>query len=472
MNISTEHENINDENLEKPVDAIVEVSISDDKLKASLKIKAPKFGGLAHNFLSIRQTLAKHGITYGINTQRLLSICENPIYDEEIIIAEGLKPINGIDGKFDIKFNTEKNSKLVTKEDGSVDFYNLDNIENVKKDELLCLIVHPKEGKDGMSVSGKKITCVKGKAVPNLSGKNTVLNKDATEIRSAIAGQVNYIHGKIKVDETLFIKNDVDNSTGNINVVGNVVIGGTVLSGFVVEATGNIQIQGGLSSVTLIAGGDIVLKSGIIVGDIRCQGDLCSKFIENCKIRAKGNIKTDYIMNSDVKCGKNLQAVNSISKIVGGQYLVGEGIQANTIGSPANVKTYLEIGIDPKLIKAQNELRKDIQALEEQSTGLKSLIPLLEKLEASGQLPADKKDSLKKSVFSYNSISKSIASKKIELNEITECIDSKNLGRVICSGILYSGTTVKIDSARMKIRESLFNKSLYYSNEEIHIGKA
>lgn len=472
MTISTENGVADSEILKKPVDASIEVSVSSDKLQAILNIKPPENGGSPCNFPTIRKTLVDNGIRYGLDTQKLLSICENPRYNEDIIVAEGLAPIHGVDGSFDIKFNTKEDCKLVRKEDGSVDYYNLDNIENIKKDQLLCTIVHPKKGKDGMSVLGKKINHVKGKTVRSLTGKNTYLNKEGTEIRSKIAGQVTYVHGKIQVDETFYIRNDVDTSTGNIDVVGNVVVGGTVLPGFVVKATGNIQIEKGLSSVTLIAGGDIILRRGIIVGDISCDGDLSSKFIENCKVRVKGDIKTDYIMNSDVKCGKSLEAINSISKIVGGSYLVGGNIKANTIGSPANVKTYLEIGIDPKIIRSRKELSKELEALEDQSKSLESLISLFKKLEASGQLPPDKKSSLDNSIYSYNAIKKSIEAGRSELNELTELIKSKSSGRVICKGKLYFGTTVKIASARKKINDTLSNKSLYYSKGDIHIGNA
>lgn len=469
MDISTGSKDIDSKSLAKPVDAIVEVSISKDKLQASLIIKSPKNGGLECNYPYIRKALVSRGVSYGLKTEKLLALCENPKYDEKIIVAEGLPPIDGLDGSFDIKFNTEQDSKLVRSEDGTVDFYNLDNIENIKKDQLLCTIVPPKEGKDGMSVLGKKITPIKGKAVPPLSGKNTYLNEEGTEVRSKIAGQVTYVDEKIKVDETLYIKNDVDFSTGNINVVGNVVIGGSVLSGFTVQATGNIQIEGSLNSVTLIAGGDIILRSGIIVGDISCEGDLNSKFVEKCKVLVKGDIKTNCVMNSDIKCGKSLQAIDSTLKIVGGKYLVAGNIQAQTIGSPANIKTYLEIGIDPKAIRNHKALTKKIQDLETKRKSLISLISLLEKLDEGGQLSPDKKISLKDSLFSYNSITKSIENKKLELNKIGDLIKSKTSGRVTCKGILYSGTTIKIASAKKDISKTIFNKSLYYSNQDIYI---
>ena len=470
MNHSNTSLSTNDISVPQPIDSIIEVSISHNKLEAYVNVKPPQHGGIEPNIQSLRDMLASNNITYGVNVKKLLEICKSPNYDEDILVARGISPINGVDGTFEILFDIAKDSKPIEKEDGTVDFYNLENVENVKEGQLLCNIIHPAEGKDGISVSRDIIPYIKGKPVHSLIGKNTKLSKDGTQVHATIDGQVDYKQGKINVFETLYINSDVDNSTGNIKVAGNVIINGTVLSGFIVEATGNIQISGGLSSVKLIAGGDIILRGGIIGGNISCEGDLTSKFIENCNVFVKGDIKTDYVLNSNITCGKSLHAINSISKIVGGKYLVGENIHANIIGSNANVKTYLELGTDPSIIKRQIELTKDIPLLETKKHSLESLIYLLRQFETNNRLTIEKKRMLEDAVFSYNEITELIDNGKLELNQIIESIKSKGFGRVICKGIIHSGTTVKIGSAQATIKEAMFAKSLYYSDDGISIG--
>ena len=424
------------------------------------------------NIQSLRDMLASNNITYGVDVKSLLNICNGSNYNKDILVAKGISPVNGIDGRFQIHFDAAKDSKPIEKEDGTVDFYNLESVENVKEGQLLATIIHPIDGKDGISVSRDKITYIKGKPVPSISGKNTKLNSNGTKVFAAIDGQVDFSQGKINVFETLYIKSNVDNSTGNIKVAGNVIISGTVLSGFSVEATGNIQIYGGLSSVKLVAGGNIILRGGIIGGNLSCEGDLTSKFIENCKVFAKGDIKTDYVMNSNIRCGKNLYAINSISKIVGGKYLVGENIQANIIGSNANVKTYLELGTDPATIKRQIELKNDIPLLETKKHSLESLIDLLKQFETNNRLTIEKKQMLDDAIFSYNEITELVHKGRQELDEITESIKSKGYGRVICKGIMHSGTTVKIGSVQATIQDTIFAKSLYYSEDGICMGNA
>lgn len=472
MNHSNNNASTNEKSVPQPVDSVIEVSISNNKLEASVNITPPQHGGFVPNIQSLRENLGNHNITHGVNMKILLDICMDPIYDKDIIVAQGTYPINGVDGSFQIHFDTTKDSKLKEKEDGSVDFYNLENFENVKQNQTLCTLIHPTEGIDGISVSREKIPYIKGKPVTSMQGKNTKLSKDGMTIISTIDGQVDYSQGKINVFETLYIKGDVDNTTGNIKIAGNVIISGTVLSGFIVEATGNIQIYGGLGSVKLIAGGDIVLRGGVIGGNLSCEGDLTSRFIENCRVFVKGDIKTDYVMNSNIKCGKSLHAINSISKIVGGKYLVGENILANIIGSNASIKTYLELGTDPSTIKRQQELTKEIPPLETKKRSLESLIYLLQQFEASNRLTAEKKQMLDSARFSYNEIIELIDNGKLELDKITESIKSKGYGRVTCKGIIHSGTTVKIGSVQTTIHDTMFAKSLYHSEEGICIGNA
>lgn len=473
MNHSNYNQNIDSkgENLEeKPIDAIIKPFISKDGLEASIYITPPENEGEDCNFILLRKILSENNIKYGTKTNTLLNISNNPKYNEEIIIAKGTPPIHGLDGTFDIKFKIEKDLKPKEQEDGSVDFYNLENIVNVEEGQLLCTITPPTEGKAGKTVTGKTINPVPGKPVPQLLGKNTILSEDGKRILAKIEGQVSYLNGRITVNETFTIQGDVDKTTGHIKVVGNVIVYGAVRSGFKVEATGNIQISASLGSVKLVAGEDIILHGGIIGGNITCEGDLHSKFIENCEVMVKGDVKTTYIMNSNILCGQNIETINPVSKIVGGKCLAGEDIKAKTIGSPANVKTHLKISSDPKLIQKKQDLEKEISNYEKQIKSLKSLINLLKKLKEADKLNASKEQSLQDAIFSHNRISELTEDTNLKLEEINNEIKSRKLGKVVCSGVLYPGTTIQIGKKREHFKRSMFSKSFYLSANGIEFS--
>ncbi|WFA08418.1 FapA family protein [Tissierella sp. Yu-01] len=456
----------------QPVDAIIKISISNNKLEAVLNIEPPKNDGKGPNIQDIRTSLNNMGITYGINDTLLRDICDKPVYNKDIIIARGTEPTSGKDATYEILFKTEKDFRPKEKEDGTVDFHNLEIVENIKKNQVLCTITPATEGIDGISITGEKIPSVPGKPIPNLLGKNTKLNEDETAILSTIDGQVDFIARKIHVNETLFIKGNVDISTGNIKAIGNIIIKGSVSPGFVVEAKGNIEVDGTISSATLKAGGNIILRRGVVGSKLHCEGDFTSKFIENSNVFVKGDIKAAYIMNSNIKCGKTLQTMGSKSKIVGGTCIAGENIQTRFIGSSAAVRTFLEIGTDSNNIEKQQKLLKEIPLLENKLNSLKSLISLLQQYDTANRLTPDKKRMYEDALYSYKEVNSLLINGKQELQQIDESVKAKGYGRIICTDTVFPGTSIKIGPFQMKVRDSMQRKSFYYTDNGINVGTA
>src|SRR5690606_15282707 len=114
------------EKVPQPVDAIIKISISKNKLEASLNIEPPKNDGKEPNIQDIKTALKDMGITYGINNSLLNDICGKPVYNKDIIIARGTEPICGEDATYEILFKTNKDFRPKEKEDGTVDFHNLE----------------------------------------------------------------------------------------------------------------------------------------------------------------------------------------------------------------------------------------------------------------------------------------------------------------------------------------------------------
>lgn len=450
-----------------PVDAVIHASISSNRMNAYLCIEPPVNGGIPPTLAAFEAALAKCKITYGINTARLGELVENPIYNEKIEIAQGIMPENGINGTylFKVRLNTDPKPKI--NPDGTVDFRDLGIVENVSTGQLLCEISLPTAGLEGMTVTGKKLLPLKGKAVPSMAGKNTLLNQEGTAIYSKIDGQVEYDGRKINVSKTYAIKGDVDNSTGNIKVVGNVEIKGTVFPQFVVEASGDIEIYDTVVSAKLKADGNIILRSGVIGSEIICKGDLTSKFIENCTVTVLGSISADYIINSNVECGQNLQLVGSKGRILGGSCVVGQNITARVIGSVAWPRTDLKIGIIPVVVKRKQELVQQIAGLEKQIESLKSLISMLHQQESANQMIPQNKMILNKSLFSYETCVKMLQSNKQELAEINELIQTMGQGKIICSDHIFPGINITIGSAKLFIVDKMIKTTFYNCEDKI-----
>lgn len=456
-----------EEQVPPPIDAVIHITISPNNLEAYLNIEPPVNGGNPPTLEKIENVLSGSRVTYGIDKGKLKEISENPIYNSDIIIAKGVQATNGVDGTYALHFNPEKDMKPKERPDGTVDYQDLGIVENVKKGQTLCTITLPKDGMEGMTVTGKRIMPINGKPVPHMVGKNAKLNEQGTVIYSTINGQVEYKHRKITVSETFYVKENVDNSTGNIKVNGNVKIKGMVLSGFVVEAEGNIDIGGTVESAKIKAGGNLILRSGINGSEIVCGGDMTSRFIENCNVIIKGAAKSEYIMNSNIRCGKSLQIIGSLARITGGSFVIGQDLITPIIGSSMGAKTYLELGTDPSVIERQQEILKEIPVLEKQIKSLSQLISLLKQYEAANRLDSEKKGVLDEALYNYEANMSTLESDNEELKEIDEMIVTKGYGRIQCKRTIYPGTFVKIGEAKLSVSEPLNNVILYNDNDKI-----
>lgn len=456
-----------------PVDAKIVVSITDKGLQAYLNIHPPLNGGSAPTSEALNAALSNHHISYNVNVEMLKKLAENPIYNQDILIATGLAPVDGENGSVTFLIKTEK-STLAPKDrgDGTVDYHDLDMVENVEKGQTLCTITFPTEGTPGISVQGKAMPQKKGRVAPSYLGRNTELRPDGTAILSKINGQVELVGNKINVDETFYIKENVDNSTGNVHVAGNLVIRGMVLPGFSVQAGGNIEIAGAVELAKISAGGSIKLFSGINNTELNCSGDLRCKFIENSSAFVKGDIYAESIINSNVRCGQTIKVGGSIAKIIGGTCIAGQNIEAGTIGSLSSAKTILELGTDQSVMQRQQELLPQLEQLEAQNEKLIPLLDILMQLEGCNRLDADKKKILEDVRFSYNHNLQVLESAKIELEEIAVSMKTKGYGRIICTHTMHPGTRVVIGDASRNINDTLNNALLYYHQGEISIGFA
>ncbi|HBR32931.1 MAG TPA: hypothetical protein DD733_12710 [Clostridiales bacterium] len=459
---------IEEEQKPEPIDAVIHVSLSKDKLAAFIEIEPPMYEGAPPTLEKMKEELSRCNVVYGIDEEKLEKLSITPCYNSAILIAEGYMCENGTDGTYSLKFEAEKDLKPKEREDGTTDYMDLGFAENVVKGQVLCKITLPTDGTEGKTVTGEAIRPIRGRAVPNLLGKNTGLSADGTSIVSNINGQVEFIGRRINVNETLIIKEDVDSSTGNIKVNSNVIVKGIVSPGYSVEADGNIEIRGTVASVKLNAGGNITLYGGIQGSDLICGGDLNSKFIEDCNVTTKGNVKSGHIMNSSVHCGKVLTMSGPLGRFAGGSCVVGQDMLVQTIGFPSGVVTVIELGTDPSILERQQELLREIPELENQLPNLKRLIDLLEQFEEANRLDEEKRRMLDTAQNSYETSIELIINYKQELEEIEEFLRMKGYGRIKCTKTIHPGTLIKIGNAKLEITEQLTNVTLYNADGEVH----
>lgn len=456
---------------EVQVDSTASVVVSPDKMKAYI-IFTPPDGGRMLNAGEVVEILRQSGVVFGVSSEVLENILRYPVFNEQILIAQGTQPVNGQNGKVEFYFDTSSDRKPAILEDGRVDYRELNLIESVEKGKALCSLLPPVEGKAGKTVMGYDIPALNGKSAVLPRGRNIEVSEDGKMLYAGIDGQVCYIDGKVNVFSIYEVHADVDTTTGNINFIGNVVVRGNVLSGFSIEAGGNVEVWGVVEGASIKAGGDIILRRGMQgmgKGYLKSGGDIIAKYIEHSTVEAKNEIKAEAIMHSSIKCGEKLELSGKKGLLVGGVAKVGKLIHAKVIGSTMATVTELEVGVDPTLRERYKALKDEFTTIETDMKKADQAITILKKLESAGGLSPEKQELMAKSVRTKVHYSNRIEEIKVEIAQIEERLQQESQGKIKASATVYSGTKVAIGSCLMYVKENLQYCTLYRDGADIRI---
>ncbi len=439
-----------------PCSEYLKIEIDPNGLVARGRFYPPVKGGGKLDKQNILDLLAQAGVTYGIVNKNIDIFCIARLYCTDILLARAKKPRHGTDARIEYNFNYEKTSKPALKEDGSVDFHNLDMFESVKEGELLATLIPEDAGEPGIDVYGNVIHPRKVKRTRLRYGKNITLSEDEHQIFSDVSGHVALAGDMVFVSNVYEVPADVGPSTGDIEYDGSVEIKGNVITGFTVKATGNITVDGVVEGAVLNAGGNIVLKRGIQgmgKGVLDATGSVYSKFIENSTVLAGATVMTDAIMHSKVTARKEIKVQGKRGLITGGEVRSGTVIEAMNVGSTMGTNTSLEVGIDPKILDRYHEVETERKKLEENIDATKKAAILLKrKLKETGSLPEDKIVQLRSSIENLKVMEERYKELSEESVDLESLLDERSEGKVIVHNSAYPGVKLTVASAVTFIR--------------------
>jgi hypothetical protein len=340
-----------------------------DAMSARLVIHPPGEGGAMPPETELRDLLSNKQVVFGINDEVIRELmakfAEGEIPSEEAVVAEGLAPEHGQNGKVEFLFNTKTSLAPKVNPDGSVDYKNVDIILAVPGGKELARLAPPVPGKPGTTIFGDEIPCREGSPAALPIGPNTESRGDA--LLASIDGIVRYTGAYVEVCEGYVINGDVDFSTGNIHYDKSVIINGDVKSGFSIDCGGDLQVSGLIEDCTINVGGNILCKHGFIgqgKGIIDAKGDVNIGFILNqtVKSRKSVNIAREAI-NCTIYSRQSITIHGNPLSIAGGTLVARENITVHTVGNHSGVRTNLEVGLDFALLeelKKNEELMVDI----------------------------------------------------------------------------------------------------------------
>ncbi len=428
--------------------------ISKDRMTVTAFFYPPSEGAELMTEKEVMDSLAYRKITYGIQTDAIHDFFEHRKYCTEIVVAQGKPVKEGHDAKIELHFNANLRAKPTLKEDGSVDYFHLNLINNVQAGQLLATL-HPEElGEPGTNVYGESIKPHAVKSSFIKYGKNTVLSEDKLTLTAEKSGHVTLKDGKITVSDVLVLEN-VDVATGNIDFEGSVEVKGVVASNFSVKAGGNIIVRGIVEGANIDAGADVILECGVKAGgNIKAGGNVVTKFIENANISARGGITSECILHSTVASGTEINVTGRRGFIAGGKVSASDRIKAKILGSEMGANTVIEVGADPQVKIRLKDLQKSIAAANKNLEGIRPTIEGFTKmLKAGAKFTPDQVANVKKLIELNKTLSAQVEQDSTEYAELMERLAEAKEADVIVEGTAYPGTTVSIGELSMIVKK-------------------
>lgn len=451
----------------------VEVIISNDEMQASVYLNInqnecdEKRTAVAGEIL---RELNSKGVTEGID-----NIFEKVFMSQsEMVVAHGIPPIFGDDAK--LVYYQLSDKKPIIKEDGSVNHYELNLIDNVKAGDWLGERIPPKEGKPGKTVTGKIVPGKRGKDLQLRYDKKTVREHEEdgkNVLRSLVDGAVKFDGSKIKVDNHLIIPGDVGYETGNINFDGYVTIHGTVKDGFSVTARYDIAINGkmGIGAIDKIHSkeGSIYIKGGIYgknVARIEAKKSVFVKYCNECTIVAGDDINVGFYSLDSILNAQKVMLDPKYGKVIGGTITAEVKVVSGVIGNKFEKKTVINVqGFDRNAIRAEFEdLLARYKDLLQEANSVKRQIEIFENnlsgAEYSGM------DEYNSCVAKYQDIVDEIKLLDEARKKLQVTLQTKGEGEVGIFQAAYPETYLEIKKMQKRIN-SIVSGSFYAENREL-----
>lgn len=446
------------------------VDLRNEKMEAYITLYAP-IGNDRYTKEMIYEILRFHHVIYGIDDDVVNRLCEKPCYGKDILIAKGLKEVDGKDGYFVYYFDTSVDTKPRIMEDGSVDYHAMTRIVTVSQGEIIARYHKAIQGTNGLDVCGRIRKAKIARDLPPLKGKGFKLSEDRLIYIALITGKIEMSGERIIISNVLEIKDDIDYIQGDIHFKGDLMIYGNISSGKVVESEGSIIVRGHVEGAILKAGRDVILESGMQgagKGSITCGGSISGSFFEHVEMKAKENITANTIMNCTMVAGNEIIVTGRRGVLLGGSAYAGKKITASTIGNYASIKTELVVGVRGAFHKKFLRLDKQIKELKERLSQVEAAISMITEREIPDSVSPLREQKLRLIRTKIN-INSEIAEKVDEWSDLMEFIKNSKRASIVVKKLIYPGCQLAINGLSMEIKEEIVASYFHRNGDEIEM---
>lgn len=444
------------------------ISIEDNGNKAFAYI--PWIPGNVVTLEDIRKDLERREIVFGVNWEAISDMIDKRRMNEKVLIAEGIPPKKGGNGWFEFFVRLDLPRIPAPLPDGGVDYVNIEAFEMVDEDEKIC-VYHPAEkGVSGTNIFGESIHAENGAEKKPLRGEGFVIAPDGVTYLSKMNGKFEFRDGRIIITNMLTVREDVTAVTGKLEVDGSVYVIGSIYSGGYIKATGDIIIEHNVETARLVAGGNVMIKKGSCSKHdcfIDAGGEVSGSFFEAANINAKGNVKANYIMNSDINTLGKVIVSGSKGVLLGGKICAVMGVDTYNLGNDTHIKTYLEVGRNELYTKEQEKFAVQRGLILAELSSLEKAWERVRRILAAGkEVP---KETLRKVRAGMVARNNELAELDAEAAKLANMTDQAMKAPVSVRGSAYGGSDVTINAIKYTLTSEVHRVVFKLRNAQVVI---
>lgn len=419
----------------------------------------------------IYETLKVRGISVGIKHEAITDMIKKRRMNEKILVAEATPAETGENGWYEFFVRLDLPRIPAPLPDGGVDYVNIEAFEMVEEGERIALYHPAQKGKDGQNVFGEVLHASSGVEKKPLKGKGFIVAPDGVTYLAAFGGKFEYLNGQIIISNMIIVREDVTAVTGKLEVDGSVYVIGSVYSGGFISATGDIIVEHNVEAGRLIAGGNVMIKKGSCSKYdcfIEAKGEVSGSFFEAANINADGNVKANYIMNSNIYTMGKVIVSGTKGMLLGGRTCAVMGVDTYNLGNKSHLRTLLEVGKNTLYDKKQAEYAEKREFI------LNELSMLEEHWNRILQsLPPNKE----KAVELIQKLNAAIVTKDHELADLDADISKltnvtdQDMKAVIVRGNAFEGSIIDINTFRYTLPSQVFRVIFKLRNSNVVMVK-
>lgn len=386
-----------------------------------------------------------------------------------VTFVEGRQAIHGCARKLVLDYDFSVTAGKETS-DGKMDFKERKYINNVEANEIIAHYEQEVLPIDGHSIFETVIKANYNNDTGYKLGKNVTIASDNTRVMSNLNGIISNADNTISVNNVTEIES-VDLSTGNIEVLGSVIIHQDIADGFSVRAKGDIVVYGNVENAVLEAEGNVIISGSIVGGRVTINGNLYASFITQVDVTCHGDVIINkYILKCSINSNARVICLSKKEKgaIIGGAVYAKDGVFAKTLGGNAGAITDIYVGRDLNLNKEYHSLVDTVKEYKEKIKLIKTTLGaeyLRNPRQFLAKLPPNKLEGVKKTLTEFNFLLQETNKLESERLQLLHKIEQLSAASVTVMENVFSGTVINIGSIRKEVERNMKGVEFYYARD-------